>query len=157
MRAAVFRWLERNPRVKGLLDVTGSLRADDPAIARGVAVGLFIALTPVFGVQTLLLVLVCIVARANFPVAFLVSCISNPFTIGPMVLTFNALGTAMIGPFVQSAIAGADLGSEAIEETLVTFFGGMLVSVPASLVGYSMALVFLYRRAERRSTGTESR
>lgn len=147
LRARSRAWLERHPRTRRALDYTGCLRTDRQSVARGIAAGLFVALTPVFGVQTLLLVVVCVLLRANFPAAFAASWLSNPFTIGPMLLAFNALGSVVSGSLAQPL--AADAAGDAVLQTQLTFIGSLLVAAPAALLGYGAALWFQQRFAGR--------
>ena len=147
LRADSDRWLEAHPRVSHALDHTGCLKTDRHAIARGVAAGLFVALTPVFGIQTFLLMLVCVLLHANFPVAFAVSWLSNPFTIGPIVLAANFAGREILAPMFPAISQSAYLDNEAVWQTTWTILGSLLIAIPAALLGYFVALLFRRRAA----------
>ncbi len=153
LRARGHAWLEGHPRMRRALDATGCLRGDRQSIARGIAAGLFVALTPLFGVQTLLLVPVCVLLRANFPAAFAASWLSNPFTIGPMLLAFNALGRVVSGMLSQPLTAAATTGGDALLQTQLTIIGSLLIAVPVSLLGYGAALWVQGRFADRAAGG----
>jgi len=59
--------------------------SDTPrAIALGVAIGVFIAMTPTVGVQLIAAALICTLVRANRIAACLLVFISNPFTMLPI-------------------------------------------------------------------------
>lgn len=134
------RWLAERPRLKRALDATGCMKTDRHAIARGVAAGLLVALTPVFGIQTFVLMLVCVLMHANFPVAFAASWLSNPFTIGPIIVAANAAGREIVAPLLPG-LAGADVyDSEAVQQTALTLLGSVVIAVPAALLGYVMTL-----------------
>lgn len=104
-------------------------------VARGVAVGLFIGLTPTVGVQTLLMIVGCIVLRGNFPVAFLMSWVSNPFTMVPLYWWFNVMGKAVFEPLLPASATPGFLDG-ALHETMLTGLGSLLVAVPVSVLGY---------------------
>lgn len=104
-------------------------------VARGVAVGLFIGLTPTVGVQTLLMIVGCIVLRGNFPVAFLMSWVSNPFTVVPLYWWFNVMGKAVFEPLLPASATPGFL-DDALHETMLTVLGSLLVAAPASVLGY---------------------
>ncbi len=140
LREKSLGWLDRHPRTARLLDVTGALGTGTHQVARGAAAGLFVALIPVFGVQTLLLLLVCVVARANFPVAFLVSWISNPFTIGGIVLAGNLAGRAFFGPLAEPLAESGNVADIAAGQTLLTFLGSLVIAMPVAILGYAVAL-----------------
>lgn len=133
-------WLDRHPRTTRLLDVTGCLGTGTHQVARGAAAGLFVALIPVFGMQTLLLLLVCALARANFPVAFLVSWISNPFTIGGIALVANLTGRAVFDTLALPFTDAGSVADIAAEQTLLTLLGSLVVATPVAILGYVIAL-----------------
>jgi uncharacterized protein (DUF2062 family) len=60
-----------------------TLRGSPEAIARGVAIGMFIAWTPTIGIQILLAVLLSTALGGNRPAAILLTGITNPITIPP--------------------------------------------------------------------------
>jgi uncharacterized protein (DUF2062 family) len=133
-------WLDRHPRTARMLDVTGCLGTATHQVARGAAAGLFVALIPVFGMQTLLLLLVCVLARANFPVAFLVSWVSNPFTIGGIALAANFAGRAVFGTLALPFTDAGSVADIAVEQTLLTLLGSLVVATPVAMLGYAIAL-----------------
>ncbi len=74
------------------------LHADDtPArIARGVAIGMFIAWLPLIGLQMLLVLGLSFIFRANKLSGLPVVWISNPFTLGPVYYPSYLLGSAIL-------------------------------------------------------------
>ncbi|HSO99927.1 MAG TPA: DUF2062 domain-containing protein, partial [Thioalkalivibrio sp.] len=73
LRRRAWRWLDRHPQVDAVLRSSGALSTRDGAIPRGVAVGLFVALMPLFGIQTLIVIAGCILLRGNFPAGLVTS------------------------------------------------------------------------------------
>lgn len=140
MRAQGYRWLGRHPFVARALDYAGCLGVDDHVIARGVAVGLFVGLTPTVGVQTLLMIAGCVLLRGNFPAAFLVSWVSNPLTMAPLYFAFNALGRVAFEPVVRPSIKLTGIEGAALLEAVLTLLGSLLLAAPISLLGYVVAL-----------------
>jgi len=67
------------------------------SIARGGAVGMFIALTPTVGVQSLLVTACAVPLRANLPVALVMCWITNPITLIPFYFSYYWLGTLLLG------------------------------------------------------------
>ncbi|WP_051822658.1 DUF2062 domain-containing protein [Desulfonatronum thiodismutans] len=149
-------WLTRHPRSARLLHHSGALRTDPDALARGVAVGLFIGLTPTFGVQTALIVVGCILLRGNVCSALAASWVCNPLTIIPLYWCFHALGDACFStlpafaapPFAPDAW---DVG----DELLITALGSLIMAFPLAVFGYLAALQgagrLLRQRAMNRS------
>lgn len=134
-------WLERHPWIAGALERTGCLHVHRRTLARGVAVGVFVGLTPTVGVQTLLMLIGCIAIRGNFPAAFLVSWVSNPVTLGPLYFAFNGLGEAVFGGIIGPEITISDRADEAAVGLIYLILGSLLIAGPLALAAY---VVFIW-------------
>ncbi len=75
------------------------LHVDDTPhrIAMGLAVGMFVAITPTFGLQMILVVLTAWLVRANKVVGVPLCWITNPVTMGPIYYFNYWIGTLMVG------------------------------------------------------------
>ena len=134
-------WLARHPRAASLLHQSGALRPDPEALARGVAVGLFIGLTPTFGVQTALIVVGCILLRGNVCSALAASWVSNPLTIVPLYWCFHVLGEACFQSLPAFAAPPfAPYSWNVGEELLLTALGSLVMAFPLAFFGYLAAL-----------------
>lgn len=129
-------WLDRHPRTAAVLERTDCLRLHRRGVARGVAIGLFVALTPTVGVQTLLMLGACLLARANFPVAFGVSWISNPVTLAPLYFGYHQLGERLFSPIVEMGLQLAGYGRNAAVDAFYVAAGSLLVALPVAIAGY---------------------
>mgnify|MGYP000267585165 CR=1 FL=1 len=137
----VHAWLDRHPWIAGALERTGCLHVHRRTLARGVAVGVFVGLTPTIGIQTLLMLIGCVAIRGNFPAAFLVSWISNPVTLGPLYFAFNELGETVFGGVIGPEITISDRADEAAVGLLYLVLGSLLIAGPFAIASY---LVFLW-------------
>lgn len=74
------------------------LHADDTPhrIALGVAIGLFVGLTPTMGAQTVIAVAIAALLRANKAVCIPVVWVSNPFTAVPLYYSLWLLGSVVM-------------------------------------------------------------
>lgn len=160
-RGRVRAWLESHPRISRLLERGGCLHVDEYALARGVAVGLFVGFTPTVGIQTFMMLAASLAFRANFIAAFIVSNVSNPFTMAPLYYGFNQLGEWLFHELpISAAPAVNTLEDEIAHETLAMVLGSLAVAIPASAIGYFLFL-WLWRRLGlrlpvRRSEGSET-
>jgi len=130
-------WLQSHPRLHDVLRVSGCLSRGTEAAARGVGVGLFVGLTPTVGVQTILMIIGCIILRGNFPIAFAVSWVSNPLTLAPLYWTFRSAGKAvyeLTGVWFDSS-PGDTLHGIA-NEVIMIATGGFVIAVPVAGLGY---------------------
>ncbi len=133
-------WLAAHPRISRLLERGGCLHVDEYAIARGVAVGLLIGLTPTVGIQTFMMIGASLSFRANFIAAYIVSFVSNPVTMAPLYYGFSQLGGLLLrhSPLAPSHIEG--LAEEVAQETLELVIGSLMIAIPASVCGYFLFL-----------------
>lgn len=89
------------------------LHADDPPhrLALGIAVGMFVTITPLIGFQMMLSVFLAWMLRANKLVGIPLVWISNPFTIIPIYYPCYRLGCALLGEKVVNE-KWSQLGTE---------------------------------------------
>ncbi|WP_440996823.1 DUF2062 domain-containing protein [Arhodomonas sp. SL1] len=150
-------WLRRHPAINRALHTTGCLTHGTEAAARGVAVGLFLGLTPTVGFQTVLMIAGCMLLRGNFPAAFAISWVSNPFTMGPLYWGFHAIGEALLNAVPWTPVNARQWALDGIgEEVVFAVVGSLLVATPVALAGYlithRLAAWLAARRAQRRRT-----
>lgn len=88
-----FRALLRERLIEPLRRAQGS----PPSIARGGAMGMWVALTPTVGAQMLIVTALAVPLRASLPVALAMVWISNPVTIVPLYFAFYLLGALLLG------------------------------------------------------------
>jgi uncharacterized protein (DUF2062 family) len=154
MRARADAWLARHPLIERFLRRTGCLSVHRRALARGVAVGLFIGLTPTVGVQTVLILVACLALRANFPAAFAASWISNPVTMGPLYFAYAVIGETILGdwlvPVFMTLFQLTQIVAETALQLLSIGFGSLLIAAPAAGAGYLISLLLNRYAAVRR-------
>lgn len=73
---------------KQIIEKLLQINASHHSIALGCAIGFGIAITPLFGLQIILTVLLCLLFRANIPASLISSVIGNPLTF-PFIWTAN--------------------------------------------------------------------
>ena len=96
------RWRRRAIRGWRHFVMHSVLHADDPParLALGAAIGVFIAFTPTFGFQMLLVVFTAWLLRANKAVGLPVVWISNPATMGLIYYPCYVVGRTLLGRHV---------------------------------------------------------
>lgn len=146
-----------NHRIREWLRRSGCLRFNRECVARGIAVGLFVGLTPTVGAQTLLMLGGCLLVGGNFPVAFLASWVSNPVTMAALYFAFHQIGERVFGGWLQTVIDGSDWLDEALVDLLSTGLGSLMVAVPAAALGYLATLGAAEVWHRRRQAGRDRR
>ncbi|MEN8139773.1 MAG: DUF2062 domain-containing protein [Thermodesulfobacteriota bacterium] len=134
------------------------LRGDPRTLAKGVAIGVFIGITPTIPLHTVLILFLCFFLEGNGVAAILASMVvSNPLTfflqyflswwlgsmIFPGVLTWERMHEVLMvlqghHSFSASMTAVANLGLDAI---MVVLSGGIILALPFTLAAY----IYTYR------------
>lgn len=67
------------------------------SVARGSAIGFFVAVLPIMPFQTILAIILSIPFRANVPSSIAFCWVNNPFTFFPMIYACYYLGSRILG------------------------------------------------------------
>jgi uncharacterized protein (DUF2062 family) len=143
---------------KRLYDFYGrflSLRGEPRIIAMGVAIGVFIGVTPTIPFHTALIILFCLLFRRNLTAAYLGSwLISNPLTIPILYFSQYELGRRLLGMTqVHSALTDYSLPgiiNMGWQVILPLITGGIVAApffaIPAYFLTYRMVLNLHHRQ-----------
>ena len=135
------------------------LQGDPHSLALGVAIGLFVGITPTIPLHTALIIILAWLLRGNFLAALIAAtAISNPLTWLPQYYLSWRLGNWLLpghlswirirellelltsgAGFKQSLALFGQLGLEAASVMLV---GGVLLAIPFTCAGYILAFKF---------------
>jgi len=133
-----------------------SLQGEPEAIAMGLAIGIFIGVTPTIPFHTALIILACIALGQNVSAAYLGSwIISNPVTIPILYYTQYTLGTHLLG-IDRAAFALADYSMSAILDTGAHIFAPMLIGGLVMAPFFAVPAYFLTRRFIRIIRGKQT-
>jgi uncharacterized protein (DUF2062 family) len=156
-------------RLRRLVAWLHMLDGSPEAIARGAALGLFIAFSPTIGFQVLLAAALAPLIRANVPAAAAMVWVTNPATMGPAFALTYRVGCLVWGdpssPQGHRELAVAMHGHDVTEpwrrlsdllatgETVVVplVVGGVVVGGVLAIVGYVVTVRLV--RAHRRHAG----
>lgn len=127
-----------NPRkrLRYIYDHFISLRVEPKNIAFGMAIGIFIGVTPTIPFHTILIIICTFILKQNFTTAYLGSwLIMNPVTIPFFYVAQYSLGKFLLGNTIAPVVF-TDYSIYTIMET------GWCVAYPLLLGGFLMAPVF---------------
>lgn len=120
------------------------IRGRPEEIARGLAVGVFVGLTPFLGLHTVLSLLLASMFKANQVAAVAATWVGNPLTLPVIYLAEFKLGQAIVGSeqVVALTISGSWQGAASIGMNilLATILGSLVLGLMVSLATY-----FLFR------------
>lgn len=143
------------------------LQGDPKEIARGVALGVFIGITPTIPLHTILILLLAIFCRASKIAGLLASyLVSNPITfffqyylswrigtwLTPYELNWEKIHEIMAiitghSSFGETLLEMSKLGWNAIAVMLV---GGIVLSIPFAFTSYFLSLFFYNKLREKK-------
>lgn len=137
------------------------------ALAGGVAIGMFVGFTPLFGLKTLLCLGLAYLLRCNPIAAVIAVSLHDVVTpLWPVLLEIEyTIGRAVLGVFGEDPPKAATLKFQ-IHDLMkwTTFFGlgfpmlvgSMFLSAPAALASYCLTLPVFRRRLERRARNADT-
>lgn len=122
------------------------LRAEPDAVARGMALGLFIGMTPTFGIQMFLALFFAFVLRQNKIAALIGVWSTNPLT-APFIYGLEyEVGRVLIGlprpervvEFTYEALKGVGW-----QVAAPLCLGSLVIGIPVALIGYALTVRFV--------------
>lgn len=124
-------------------------------IARGLAVGVFAGMLPMFGLQTLIALALAFAVRGNKIIAVLGTWVSNPFTDIPIHLFNFQVGRWLLGSnqtFVEIK-SWQDLLNQGLQVVGIWLLGGISMGLITGLGSYWLGFYladYLQRKRQRR-------
>lgn len=128
-------------------------------IARGIAIGVFVAMTPTVGIQMITIALLCTIFQGNRLGGVAMAWISNPLTVVPIYWLDYVIGSIILrAPMIgkeeiarvidlqSSSLFGqffeflGNLGSLAVSGAGPMFLGGIILGIICAVPSYYIAL-----------------
>ena len=159
------------------IDNLKKLRGDPHYLAMGMAIGVFVAMTPLIPFHTVIAVAMAYIFRGSRPAAILGVWASNPFTVIFIYLGCYKIGFFFIGNLHQNA-AGIKMLVHALEQDIdiyekfivfMHFFhtqlklfiamiaGGIVLGLPAGFVSYFLTKTFVKKIDLQRNKGADTK
>ena len=150
-------------KVFGKLKQTLYLKDTPTRLARGAALGFFVAWTPTIGIQMAVSGVLALVFRANAIIAVAMAWISNPYTAVPIYWFNYWLGCLIVGgkphgwewfkDFIRPAQQGMTFSQHMAyaydkiwEIAFPLFLGSVVSGLPLAIITYIYVLRFVKRR-----------
>ena len=122
------------------------LRVEPDEIARGMALGLFIGMTPTFGIQMFLALIFAFILRQNKIAALIGVWNTNPITapfiygmeyeVGRVLMGMSRPGTEIVFTYEAMQELGWMLASPLC-------LGSLVLGIPVTIIGYALTLHFI--------------
>ncbi len=143
------------------------LKGDPQSLAGGIAIGVFLGITPIMPFQTIVVVLATVVTRTSTIAAILSSfMVANPLTYVPQYYFSTVIGNALTPydltwsrikeamdlmshdpGFYKSLRILVELGYESV---IVIVVGGMVLAIPFTIASYYLSLPVFQKIKKRR-------
>lgn len=123
------------------------------ALARGLALGIFIAFTPTIGIQMTLVCIFILLYPGNLPIALLATWLTNPVTAVPVYGTEWYVGKMILGLFGHHASAPpsffeyesvTDIVHNIFKQGGALWFGSIISSAILAVTSYWGMMGFVY-------------
>ena len=122
------------------------IKSHSDAVARGLALGVFIGFTPTFGIQILLAIALAYLLRQNKLATFVGIFVTNPLT-APIIYGLEyEIGRILLGmPAVYSRAAfelslNWHMGAQVFKPLVL---GCLVLGIPAAIIAYALGLRFV--------------
>lgn len=115
------------------------LKGDPNFIASGMAIGIFVGITPTFPFHTILAIGLAYILRASKAAAAIGVWIGNPLTIPFIYLGSYKTGTLILGtslPFDAKFTTFTELTKLGFEATIALLTGGVIIGIPFAAASY---------------------
>lgn len=136
--------------IKKRLTAILALDSHPSHIATGFAVGVFIGITPLFGIHTALAVAIAFIFRLNKLTTITGSWVNTPLTVLPILTASYTLGEFVLGREPQMVSFESLDWHHLKEYAAALFIGSALIGLVAGLVAYVICywLVIRFRRKD---------
>ncbi len=147
----------KNKGVKDFMDRFKKLRGDSHYIAMGMAVGVFVSLTPTIPFHTILAIMLAFIVKGSKPAAVVGSLFSNPVTIPFFYFGSYKLGIFLLGksiPFHPQYGSVFTLVKLGLDVAIAIIAGGMILGVIPGIAAYFITRKIFNTIYLRKTKGT---
>ena len=148
--------LSLKQKVRKFVSEAKHLKGDPTYVAKGMAIGVFIGITPTIPLHTVLAVVLAFMFRASKPAAIIGVWVANPLTIPFFYIASYQIGTCLYKistPFNPEHIKIHQLLELGLEITIAMMIGGIVIGIPLGIIAYGITWkVFRSIRARKESS-----
>ena len=146
-------WFDFRGNIRAFLDRVKKLKGDPTYVARGMAIGVFIGVTPTIPFHTAIAIALAFIFKASKPAAIVGVWFCNPVTI-----SLFYYGSYKVGALLFRLDISADLKKMPISEilemgaeaTAAIMCGGIIIGIPFGIAAFFITRSVFYRLQLRR-------
>jgi uncharacterized protein (DUF2062 family) len=142
-------------KIKEFKQTVKTIQGDPHYIAVGMAIGVFVGITPTFPFHTILAVALSFVFRGSKPAAALGVWVGNPITMPFFYLGSYRIGGMILGnsvPFDEKYISIPELLKLGLDVTAALITGGALLGILPAIFSYFITRIILTNIRSRKKT-----
>ena len=147
-------WLRKHS-IREFIQRAKTLQGDPHYIAMGMAVGVFVSLTPTVPFHTVIAIFLAFIFRGSKPAAAIGVWFCNPITIPFFYLGSYKAGMFILGksiPFDQKYESITELMKLGTDVTIAMVVGGVILGIPPGLAAYFVTRrIFQHIRARKKT------
>jgi uncharacterized protein (DUF2062 family) len=145
-------------RLCEFIDKAKKLQGDPHYIAMGMAIGVFVAITPTIPFHTVIALALAFMLRGSKPAAVIGVWVSNPITIPFFYLYSYKVGKFLLGnkmPFDPKYESISELVKLGMDVTVAMIIGGVILGIPPGIAAYFITRkIFTTIRARKQKKDT---
>ena len=141
-------------RSKALYEKFRTLQGDPHYVALGMAVGVFVAVTPTIPFHTTIALAMAFALKASKPAAVIGVWFSNPLTIPPFYFGSYKLGMLILGRsdgLDPAILSLQELLKQGLDITIAMIVGGAVLGVVPAIASYYITRHFFRKLRDRRA------
>lgn len=139
---------------RAFIDEAKKLQGDPHYVAMGMAIGVFIGITPTIPLHTVIAVVLAFVLRGSKPAAIIGVWIANPITIPLFYWGSYEIGMFMLGksiPFNINYKSIGDLMELGLDVTVAMIAGGVILGILPGIAAYFITRKIFIKIRSRKS------
>ncbi len=147
-------------RIKSLVDRIKKLQGDPRYIAMGMAIGVFVGVTPTIPFHTIIAIALAFVLKGSKPAAAIGVWFANPVTIPIFYIGSFKLGTLILNkpiPFDVKFESLNELMTLGLDVTIAMVVGGAILGILPAILAYILTYRFMLMVREKARKKKESR
>jgi len=150
-------------RIRALLLRIKNLQGDPRHIATGMAIGVFVSITPTIPFHTVIAIALAFILRGSKPAAAIGVWFANPVTIPFFYIGSFKLGTLILNkpiPFDVKFESITELMTLGLDATIAITLGGAILGILPAVIAYFLTYRIMTRvreKAKKRSKATRVR
>lgn len=147
------RWFDFRGNIRAFLDRVKNLKGDPTYVAKGMAIGVFIGVTPTIPFHTAIALALAFIFKASKPAAIVGVWFSNPVTIPLLYFGSYKVGTLLFRIEISVDLKGmpiSEILEMGAEVTAAIMCGGIIIGIPFGIAAFFITRSVFHRLQLRR-------